>query len=185
MDSQFIGLTATSTAIEVAIRPTGEMWKTQFAEETIEDTIKKLKSLRPKLVIMEAAGAFELSIAGILAIYGLPFAIVNPRHVRDFVRAVGRGGRFDRTQAGLLAHFGELVDPEPRPLPKELVDQLKQLRTRRDSVRQMLLLEREHLTGTDACLKNDVQRHIDYLEQNIAVLNQKFNRAVLSSPAWR
>ncbi|HEY2380735.1 MAG TPA: transposase [Terriglobia bacterium] len=185
MDLQFVGLTATSTALEVAIRPTGEIWKTQFAEENIEDTIKKLKSLRPKLVVMEALGTVELSVAGVLAIYGLPFAIINPRHVRDFVRAVGRRGRFDRTQAGLLAHFGELVDPEPRPLSKEIVDQLKQLRTRRDNVRGMLLLEREHLTGTDPCLKNDVQRHIDYLEQNIAVLNQKFNRTVLSSPAWR
>ena len=171
--------------MEVAIRPTGEMWKTQFGEEGIEETIKQLKGLRPKLVIMEAAGTCELSVAGVLAIYGLPFTIVNPRHIRDFVRAVGRLGRLERSQAGLLAHFGELIDPEPRPLPKELVDQLKQLRTRRDNVRQMLLLEREHLTGTDACLKTDVQRHIDYLEQNIAVLNQKFNRTVLSSPAWR
>ena len=47
----------------------------------------------------------------------------------------------------------------------------------------MFLLEREHLTETPPCLKSDIQRHIDFLEQNIASLNQRFNRAVLSSTA--
>jgi transposase len=185
VDSQFIGLTATSAAIEIAIRPTGEMWKTQFADESIEETATKLKSLQPKLVILEAAGGFELSVAGVLAIYGLPFAIVNPRNLRDFARAVGRKSRFDQTQAGLLAHFGELGDLEPRPLPKELIEQLKHLRSRRDNVRRMLLVEREYLTVTAPDLRNDIQRHIDYLEQNISMLTQRFNRTVLSSPAWR
>ena len=185
MVSQFVGINATSAAIEVAIRPTGEMWKTEFAEENIEETADKLKDLQPKLVVMEATGAFELPVAGVLAIHGLPFAIVNPRNVREFARAVGKGNRFDHTQAGLLAHFGELVDPEPRPLPKELIDQLKYLRTRRDHVHQMLLLERKHLAASTPCLKDDIQRHIDYLEKNIATLNQKFNRTVRSSAAWR
>ena len=185
MVSQFVGINATSAALEVAIRPTGEVWKTDFADESIEETVDKLKGLKPKLVVMEASGAFELPIAGVLAIYGLPFAIVNPRNVREFARAVGRGSRFDRTQAGLLAHFGELVDPEPRPLPDELIETLQHLRTRRDHVRQMLVLEREHLTATTPCLRNDIQRHIDFLEQNIATLNHKFNRAVRSSAAWR
>lgn len=185
MVSQFVGINATSAGIEIAIRPTGEIWKTHFADESIEETADKLKCLQPKLVVMEAAGACELPVAGVLAIYGLPFAIVNPRNVREFARAVGRGNRFDHTQAGLLAHFGELVAPEPRPLPDELIETLQHLRTRRDTVRQMLLLEREHLTVTTPCLKNDIQRHIDFLEQNIASLNHKFNRAVRSSAAWR
>lgn len=185
MVSQFVGINATSAAIEIAIRPTGEMWKTHCSDESIEETADKLKGIQPKLVVMEAAGAFELPVAGVLAIYGLPFAIVNPRNVREFARAVGKGNRFDHTQAGLLAHFGELVDPEPRPLTKELIERLKHLRTRRDNVRQMLLLERGYLTAATPALRNDIQRHIDYLEQNITLLNQKFNRTVRSSAAWR
>ena len=185
MISQFVGINATSAAIEIAIRPTGEMWTTNFAEDSIEETADKLKCLQPKLVVMEAAGSFELPVAGVLAIYGLPFAIVNPRSVREFARAVNRGNRFDHTQAGLLAHFGELVDPAPRPLPKELIEQLEQLRIRRDNVRQMLSLERGHLAAAAPGFKNDIQRHIVYLEQNIDALTQRFNRAVRSSAAWR
>jgi transposase len=186
VESHFVGLNATSTAIEVAIRPTGEIWKTHFADDSIEETVNKLKCLQPKLVVMEAAGACELPVAGLLAIHGLPFAVVNPRNVREFARAVSGISRSDHTTAGLLAHFGELVDPEPRPFPEELIEKLKQLRTRREQVMQMLLAERENLqAASPPGLKNEIQRHIVFLEQNISSLNQEFNRNVRSSAAWR
>src|SRR5207302_9272480 len=60
----------------------------------------------------------------------------------------------------LLAHFGELVDPEPRPLPEELIETLKHLRTRRNNVLQMLLLEKRHLAEVPPALRSDIQRHI-------------------------
>src|SRR5437879_6301650 len=161
------------------------MWTTDFVDENIAATARKLKYLQPKLVVLEAAGAFELPIAGMFAIHGLPFAIVNPRNVREFARAVGRISRFDYTQAGLLAHFGELSDLEPRPLPDELIEKLKHLRTRRTSVLEMLFLERSYLAKAPPSLRNDIQRHIHFLEQSIATLNQEFNRAVRSSAAWR
>jgi transposase len=185
VESPFIGLNVTSEMIEVAVRPTGEMWKINFAEEAIAETATKLKSLQPRLVVMEAAGGFELPVAGVFAIYGLPLAIINPRNFREFARAVGRISRFDYTHAGLLAHFGELVDPEPRPLPDELIETLKHLRTRRQNILQMLLLERRHLSEVPLSLRNDVQRHITFLEQSLATLTQEFNRTVRSSAAWR
>lgn len=185
MESQFAGLSATAETIEVAVRPAKEMWKTDCADESIAATAKKLKGMQPKLVVMEAAGAFELPVAGVFAIYGLPFAIVNPRNVRDFARAVGRVSRFDYTQADLLAHFGELVDLQPRPLPEELIEKLKYLRTRRDNVVEMLLLERSYLATAPPALRNDIQRHINFLEQGIGSLNHEFNRIVRASAVWR
>jgi transposase len=185
VESQVVGLNATAETIEVAIRPTGEMWKTDFADENIRATAEKLKCMQPRLVVMEAAGAFELPIAGVFAIYGLPFAIVNPRNVREFARAVGRISRFDYIQADLLAHFGELIDLQPRPLPDELVEKLKYLRTRRDNVLDMLLLEKSHLAEAPPALRGDILRHINFLEQSITTLNQEFNRTVRSSAAWR
>ncbi|PYS36111.1 MAG: hypothetical protein DMG14_25440 [Acidobacteria bacterium] len=185
MDSTFVGLNATSQMIEVAIRPTGELWKTDFADESITETATKLKCMEPKLVVMEGAGSFELPVAGVLATVGLPFAIVNPRSVRDFARAVGRISRLDFTHAGLLAHFGELVHPEPRPLPDEVIEKLKDLRMRRDDLHPMLLLERSRLAEAVGVVRKDLQRHVNFLEQSISTLNQEFNRTVRLSAAWR
>jgi transposase len=185
VDSRFVGLNATSQMIEVAVRPSGELWKTDFADEEIDATATRLKCIGPKLVVMEASGAFELPVAGTFATVGIPFAIVNPRSVREFARAVGRISRPDFTQAGLLAYFGELCAPEPRPLPEELITKLRDLRTRRDDVYQMLQLEKSRLAEAPEVWRKDMQRHITFLEQSILALNQEFSRTVRASAAWR
>jgi transposase len=185
VDSRFVGLDATSEKIEVAVRPTGEIWKTEFGEEPINATAEWLKCIRPRLVVMEATGTFELPVAGVFATQGLPFAIVNPRSVREFARAVGRMTRFDCTHAGLLAHFGELVHPEPRPLPDDLIQKLKELLTRRSDVNHMLLMEKARLEAASDVLRKDLQRHIGFLEQSLTSLNQEFSRTVRFSAAWR
>jgi transposase len=185
VDSKFVGLNATSELIEVAVRPLREAWKTGFTDECIMETADRLKRLQPQLVVMEAAGSFELPVAGILATYGLPFAIVNPRSVREFARAAGKFSRSEYAQAELLAYFGELVHPEPRPLPEELIEKLRCLRSRRENVLEMLHIEKANWAAAPADLRKDIQRHIYFLEQNISSLNQEFNRAVRASAAWR
>ncbi len=185
MESRFVGLNATAQTIEVAIRPSGEQWKTDYADETISVTAARLKSLEPDLVVMEGAGTFELPVAGAFAVLGLPFAVVNPRSVREFARTVGRMSRLDYTQAGLLAHFGELVNPEARAVPGDVVQKLKDLRSRRDDLQQMLQSETARLTDAPAVLRRDMLRHINFLEQSIRTLNQDFSRTVRMSGAWR
>ncbi len=54
-----------------------------------------------------------------MALADVPVAIVNPRQVRDFAKAVGRLAKTDRIDAAVLAHFAEAVRPEPRPLVDE------------------------------------------------------------------
>jgi transposase len=185
VDSRFVGLNATAQIIDVAVRPTGEKWRTDFADDCIAQTATKLSSFQPKLVVMEGAGTFELPVAGIFATVGLPFAIINPRSIREFARAVGLTNRGGYTQAGLLAHFGELVHPEPRPLPDEVIAKLKAIRARRDEVLQMLQLERDRSTHASGILRKDLQRHIDFLEKSSSELNLEFNRTVRFSAAWR
>jgi transposase len=73
--------------------------------------------VRPTLVILEATGGLEQSVAAALALAGLPMAVVNTRHVRDFARAVGKLAKTDTLDAKVLAHFAEAVRPEPHPLP--------------------------------------------------------------------
>jgi transposase len=181
---RFAGVTATSSMIEVAVRPGGEIWKTDSADESITATAAKLQGIQPELVVLEGTGTYELPLAGLFATVGLPFAIVNPRSLREFARAVGRMSRLDSSQAGLLAHFGELVHPETQPLSNDVVEKLKDLRARRTEILQMLQLERGRLAEASAVLRKDLQRHVTFLEQNIAALDLESNRIIRVSTAW-
>jgi hypothetical protein len=78
-----------------------------------------------------------------------------------------------------------LVALEPRPLPDALVEKLKHLHARRAHVLEMMIVERNYLEEAPACLRNDILRHINCIEQSVATLNQEFNRTVRSSVAWR
>ena len=185
MDVTYVGLNLTSQLIEVAVRPTGERWKTDFVDENISAMATKLKDIQPELVVMEANGTFELSVAGILATQGLRFALVNPRNIREFARAIGRMGRADYGQAGLLAYFAEIVHPEARPLPEDLVQKLRELRARREEITDILQVERNRLENAAATDQKGVQNHIFFLERSITALDEEFNRAVRASAAWR
>jgi transposase len=80
-----------------------------------------------------------------LAEAGLPVAVVNPRQVRDFARAIGRLAKTDALDAQVLARFAEVVQPPPRPVPDAQAHELSALLARRRQLVAMLTAERQRL----------------------------------------
>ncbi len=148
---KFAGVDADGNSIEVAIRPTGELWTIRTGEDGIFEVADRLDRLQPELVVLEAYGRFELAVAGTIATMGLPFALISPRNIRDFARAIGRAPHTDHQHAGLLAQFAELVHPEPYPVSSETVQQLNDLRTRRLELSTMVAADRSRLPIRIAC----------------------------------
>ena len=95
--------------------------------------VARLVALTPALVVLEATGGFEITVAGTLAAAGLPLVVVNPRQIRDFARATGRLAKTDRLDAEAIARFAEAVQPAPRPLPSAAAQALGELVARRRS----------------------------------------------------
>src|SRR5262245_10165786 len=104
---KFVGVDVSGNSIAVAVRPSGEMWMAEAGEDGVAQIADRLLYIRPDLVVLEAYGRFELAVAGTLAAIGLPFALIPPRNIRDFARALGYPLRSDQHQAGLLAQFAE------------------------------------------------------------------------------
>ena len=53
----------------------------------------------PTLVVIEATGGLEMPLAAALALAGVPYAIINPRQLRDFAKACGQLAQTDRLDA--------------------------------------------------------------------------------------
>src|SRR5262245_11908071 len=185
LDARFVGVDADRDTIEASIRPSGELWTVESGETGMSEITTRLSSIRTDLVVMQANGSYELPLAGILATAGLPFALVLPRNVRDFARAIGRLTRTGQRQADLLAHFAELVRPEAWPLSDELVQQLKDLRSRRHEILQMIALERGRVDSAPAVVQKDVQHHVHFLERSLAGIDEQFSRTIRLSRIWR
>jgi transposase len=87
----FIGINVAKDRLDVHVRPTGENFTVGRDGESIEELAKRLNAVVPTLVVLEASGGFETVVAAGLAAAGLPVAVVNPRQIRDFARAVAQG----------------------------------------------------------------------------------------------
>ena len=83
----------------------------------VEQLSGRLAGLRCELIVLEATGGFEITVAAGLAAAGLPLAVVNPAQIRAFARAIGRLAKTDRLDAELIARFAEQVRPSPGRSP--------------------------------------------------------------------
>jgi transposase len=184
-DGPYVGIDVSKDQLDIAVRPTGETWSMPNDASGITEVVQRVAQLHPKLVVLEATGGLQMPVAAALASAGLPLAMVNPRQVRDFARATGKLAKTDQLDAQVLAHFAEAVRPTPYPLPDAQTQELTALLTRRHQVVEMLTAEKNRLRTTRESVRQRVQDHIRWLEQELADLDDDLERALRESPLWR
>lgn len=180
---RYIGIDVAKAQLDMFIRPTGERLSVTNDELGIRRLIEQLKAC--DFVILEATGGLEAPLAGALAIAGIAVAVVNPRQVRDFARATGRLAKTDRLDAEVLARFGEMVRPTPRPLPDAQAQVFEALLTRRRQLVEMLTAEKNRRTGAPKVLYRSIDEHIRWLEKRLAGFDDELGTIIRDSPIWR
>lgn len=181
----FVGIDISKARLDVALRPQGSTFTVTHDEAGITAVVQRLSSLAPAGIVLEATGGLEVVLSGALATAGLPVAVVNPRHVRDFARATGRLAKTDALDAQILAQFAEAVRPACRPLPDASTQQLAALITRRRQLVEMLTAEKNRRGSAAREMRLQIQQHIEWLQQHLAQLDQELTGAVQASPIWR
>lgn len=126
-----------------------------------------------------------MAAVAVLSTAGVPVAVVNPRHVRDFAKATGQLAKTDSIDAAVLAHFAEAMRPEPRAVPNEATHHLKLILTRRRQLLEMLKAEQNRLSNAPMVVHNNIKRSISYLKQLLAETDGDLATAIRTSPVWR
>lgn len=181
----YIGIDVSKATLDVASLPNGESWTVTNDDLGLAELTPRLVALTPVLVVLEATGGFEMLAAITLAKVGLPVAVVNPRQVRDFAKAMGQLAKTDALDAGILAEFAQRVRPEPRPLPDEAAQLLDSLLTRRRQLVDMLTAEKNRLGFARGPVKRDINRHIRWLEKRLADVDGDLQDAIAASPLYQ
>ena len=128
----------------------GEVWQAGNDAAGIREVVERLGELQPERIVVEATGGLERAVAAGLGDAELPVVVENPRQVRDFARATGRLAKTDTIDAGMLARYGEALQPAVRELPDAQMQELRGLVVRRRQVVKLLTAERNHLAQDDA-----------------------------------
>ena len=184
-NSTYVGIDVAKARLDVAVRPSGEQWVSATDPASLEELVSRLQGLQPDLIVLEATGGREAAAVAALAAAGLPVAVVNPRQVRDFARAVGQLAKTDVLDAQVLAHFAQLIHPTPRPLPDAQAQELAALLARRRQLIQMQTAERQRLDTALPRVRTQIQRHLAWLQAELTDLDQTLHDQVQASPVWR
>jgi transposase len=182
-----VGVDVAKDTLEIAVRPNNEQWSTKNRVEDFPALIEKLRQIAPERIILEATGGWEVPLANHLAAAGLPVIVINPRQARDFAKATGKLTKTDKVDARVLAHFGEAVKPQVRPLPDEQTQALADLLTRRRQLVEMLAAEKNRLVTVQhrPALKRDLEAHIKWLEKRIDQFDDDLRQQLEKSTVWR
>lgn len=180
----FVGIDISKAFLDVALRPTGQSWRVDHTEAGREQVVADLQARQPELIVLEATGGMELPLAAALAAAGLKLAVVNPRQVRNFAKALGILAKTDALDAQVLAHFADAVRPAVHRLPDEATQVLAALLARRRQRLEMLTAEKNRRASALPAVRDQVQRHITWLEQEVASVNTDLDQRLRQSPVW-
>lgn len=181
----FVGVDVGKVWLDVAVHGSEASWRVSNDLEGIEQLTRELQELGATLVVFEATGGLEMPAVLALSSAGLGVAVVNPTRVRDFARATGVLAKTDEIDASVIAHFAAAVRPRVRRLQNEAEIALGALLTRRRQVIETLTAEKNRRSSTHATLQERLERHIAWLEEELAALNQDIAQAVQANPEWQ
>lgn len=184
--STFVGIDVAKDHLDVHIRPTDEAFRVSYDDAGLATLLTRLRAVLPTVIVLEATGGYEVTLAATLASAGLPVTVVNPRQIRQYARALGQLAKTDRLDARVIALFAEAVRPAARPMPDEQARALGELMARRRQLVDMLGAEqnRRRLVR-DRGLQRHLEAHIAWLEEALRRLDLDLTTLVRSTPAWR
>jgi transposase len=186
MEQTFIGIDVSKDRLDVYMRPSQASFAVTRDGKGVAELVERLGSRDPHLVVLEATGGFEQTVAAALVAAGLPLAVVNPRQIRDFARATGQLAKTDALDAKAIALFAERVRPEPRPVPDEQARALGELVARRRQIVEMMVAERNRRAQLKSRrLIKSIDQLLGLLQKQLGELDRELGDSIRGTPAWR
>ena len=183
--ASFVGIDISKNSLDVHILPEDARHSYPYEPQKVKALIKKLKQLKPVLIVMEATGGYELVVASKLAEAKLPVAVVNPRQVRDYARAIGKLAKTDAIDAYVIARFSQDVRPEAREQLTLKEQQLKELIMRRQQLIDMRTAEKNRLSRAfSKQIVKGIEQIIQALDEQIQALDDQLKREIQDNPTW-
>jgi transposase len=168
-DQPAIGIDVAKQHLDAYLLPQGVQRRFGNTTQGIEQLVAFIKDAQPARIVVESTGGYERQVLYTALAKGLPVAMVNPRPVRDFAKALGLLAKTDAIDARVLARFAQQVPTRLTVLPSEQQQTLKELVTRRRQLVDQCTAcrnQREHVKSP--IVAQSIDRTITHLQTEIA-----------------
>jgi transposase len=172
-----IGIDISKSTLDVHGLPASVPCRFANNSEGIAHLRACLRKCSVHLIVCEPSGGYERDIITALQAAALPVALVNARRVRDFARARGILAKTDKIDAKVLADYGLLLRPEPKPVCTP--DELDEYTARR---RQLVEFRKKERIALEKARSQQIalaiEQHIAHLETLIAACDRAIERII-------
>ena len=182
---KFVGIDVAKDKLDIAVLGEKKASQVTNDEAGIAKLIRKLQTLNPALIVVEATGGYQRAV--VLGLYesGLPVAVVNPSRVRQYARASGLLAKTDKLDAFNLAEFGKQMKPRRFEAKSEAGRYVSALLVRRRQLEEMLKAEKSRLRTVPAAMRPSVERIIEVLKEEIKQLEKELDQFMKENEGWQ
>jgi len=188
MNRIFIGVDVCKDFLDAYARPAALSKRFPNTPAGIEQLLAWVRPFAPERVVFESTGPYQKAAVGVLLAAGLPAVVVNARQVRDFAKGIGQLAKTDAIDAGILAHFAEVVATIVRPLPSQEILEFRDFCDRRGQLVRMLASEKNHrhaAQGSSPKVLKNIDKTMVFLQRQIEDLEDRMDRLVADSEAFK
>ena len=184
--STFVGIDVAKKSLDVATLPATTPRTFSHDTKGRKELLNNLPQPETCLVVIEATGGYERLLVAELLTAGHLVAVVNPRQVRDFAKALGILAKTDRIDAAVIARFGQQVTPRPLAEVHEKQDELDQLVTRRRQLVDLRTAEKNRMgMAHSKSVKRSLQLVIDTINKEMKRIEKNILALVESDDQWK
>jgi len=165
---------------------TGQDQRMENSTDGIRQCVAICNKIRPELIVMEATGGYELTLAGTLQAEGFAVAVVNPRRIRDFAKAAGQIAKTDRLDARIIAQFAAKMEPMPTEQFSENTQKLKALVARRSQLVGLHTAESNRLEHADCKeIRRSIAAVLKVIEAQMKTIDRQIKEHIENTPRLR
>jgi len=166
IEKNYVGIDVCKDFLDIHVLPSGKSVRLQNNSAGHKALLEWLPK-DGKKIVLESTGGYEKKVARCLTKAGLPVAVVNPRQVRDFAKAMGVLAKTDGVDARVLAEFAQRIDPPLRKGKDQSEEDLSAWVRRRAQLVEMIKREKQHLTGSEGELRSTILKIITFLKKEL------------------
>lgn len=179
----FVGVDVSKHRLDIHIYPQGLSLEFSNDQIGIADLLQRLTQYSVQCITIESTGGYERNLLYRLVEQNLPAALVNPRQVRDFAKAMGLLAKTDRLDAIALARFALHLEPRLYRQKPEIAGILRELVLRRRQLVDLVVVQRNHAEHSSSLVVRDsIERTVAQLKAEIEIVEASISAEIAADP---
>jgi transposase len=183
--SRCCGVDVSKDTLDICIMAAGVEVSSHFANtlEGIAGIVQLCREHQVEIVVAEATGGLQRSLALAMISAKISIAVVNPGRIRHYAQAEGMIAKTDKVDARIIALFARKIAPAPTLVRSKEQEELARLAARKLQLTDIKIAENNRLSReVDALVLKSIHRLLAFIEKELGEIDQRLDTLVELDP---